>query len=155
MKKILLYAVAKDLSIWIIYFILMKYNLTGQTYTSATVANFPGAPKMDVVSMIFASLYISFLPLLLDVVILGILRRYILKAIPESGVVAVLIGLLLHVPVILFWTFMSISNMTSASKASNIGMALSFIVAGGTMLLISRCTIPKHLKPLKNQLLQS
>jgi hypothetical protein len=156
MAKLLLYIVAKDLSIWMIYFILMKYNLTGQTYTSATVANFPGAPKMDFVSMICASLYISFMPLLFDVVMLGILHRYLLAMIYRSGlksirlsaITAVLFGLILHIPVILFWTAISTSQLFSPNITFNISALLSLIVAGSAMVIISRCTTPTCLKSL-------
>jgi len=36
----------KDLSFMIFYFVIMKFNLTNETYLPETISNFPGAPKM-------------------------------------------------------------------------------------------------------------
>lgn len=53
----------KDLSFMVFYFVIMKYNLTNETYLPETISNFPGAPKMTFGNMISASLFYNIIPL--------------------------------------------------------------------------------------------
>jgi hypothetical protein len=69
-KPLLVYAAVKDLSIFVLYFVLLKYNLTQQTYSPSMQSNFPGAPTMGIFSMFVAALFITWLPLLGDVLLL-------------------------------------------------------------------------------------
>lgn len=48
------------------YFVIMKYNLTNETYLPETISNFPGAPEMTLISMIGATLFYNIIPLVLS-----------------------------------------------------------------------------------------
>ena len=48
------------------YFVIMKYNLTNETYLPETVSNFPGAPDMNIWGMIGASLFYNIVPLVIS-----------------------------------------------------------------------------------------
>ena len=66
MKWFPLHIAIKDLSFMMFYFVIMKYNLTNETYLPETISNFPGAPEMTLTSMISASLFYNIIPLLLS-----------------------------------------------------------------------------------------
>jgi len=66
MKLFPIHIVVKDLSFMIFYFILMKYNLTNETYLPEMISNFPGAPKMTLWDMLCASLIFNIFPLVLS-----------------------------------------------------------------------------------------
>lgn len=53
----------KDLSFMIFYFVIMKYDLTNETYLPETISSFPGAPKMTFGNIISASLFYNIIPL--------------------------------------------------------------------------------------------
>lgn len=61
--------VIKDLSFMIIYFLIMKFNLTNETYLPETIRNFPGAPNMNLWNMITASLFYNFIPLFISLIL--------------------------------------------------------------------------------------
>lgn len=69
MKWFPIHIAIKDLSFMIFYFIIMKYNLTNETYLPETISNFPGAPDMTIVNMIGASLFYNIIPLLASFVL--------------------------------------------------------------------------------------
>lgn len=64
MKWFPLHIAIKDLSFMMFYFVIMKYNLTNETYLPETISNFPGAPKMTFGNMISASLFYNIIPLI-------------------------------------------------------------------------------------------
>lgn len=64
MKWFPLHIAIKDLSFMMFYFVVMKYNLTNETYLPETISNFPGAPKMTFGNMISASLFYNIIPLI-------------------------------------------------------------------------------------------
>ena len=47
----------------VFYFVIMKYDLTSETYLPETISNFPGAPKITFGNMISASLFYNIIPL--------------------------------------------------------------------------------------------
>lgn len=53
----------KDCSCLILYFVLLRFNVTGETYLPEMVRNFPEAPKMSFTDMVFASLFLGILPM--------------------------------------------------------------------------------------------
>jgi hypothetical protein len=68
MKWFPLHIIIKDLSFMMFYFVIMKYNLTNETYLPETISNFPGAPKMTLTDMIGASLFYNIIPLAISLV---------------------------------------------------------------------------------------
>ncbi len=64
MKWFPLHIAIKDLSFMMFYFVIMKYNLTNETYLPETISNFPGATDMTLGNMIAASLFYNIIPLI-------------------------------------------------------------------------------------------
>lgn len=50
------------------YLIILKYNLTNETYLPETISNFPGAPEMTLTNMLGVSLFYNTIPLALSFV---------------------------------------------------------------------------------------
>jgi ABC-type phosphate transport system permease subunit len=137
MKNTIIYVVTKDLSIWIIYFILMKYDFTSETYRPETVSNFPGAPEMGLLSMVFASIYVSIVPLIIDIPLILGLQAYIAKNYVLNNIKPFTLGILLHIPVAAFWALMNATKAVEPNLAGYLGLGLSFIVAGLMMASVT------------------
>lgn len=131
-KPLWVYVAVKDLSIWVLYFLLMKYNLTNETYTPSMQSNFPGAPRMGIFSMFVAAAFITWLPLIADGVVLSGVERMV-KPDYAQRFRTVALGVVLHVPIVLFWLVYNASKGGGLNVAQQTGLLLSFLVAGGTM----------------------
>ena len=57
MKYFPIHILFKDFSFLMSYFLIMKYNLTGETFLPATQRNFPGATNANFFDMLFATLF--------------------------------------------------------------------------------------------------
>jgi membrane-associated HD superfamily phosphohydrolase len=68
MRWFLLHIAIKDLSFMMFYFVIMKYDLTNETYLPKTLSNFPGAPDMTLLSMVEASLIYNLIPLIISLI---------------------------------------------------------------------------------------
>jgi hypothetical protein len=56
----------KDLSFMIFYFIIMKYNITNETYLPQTINCMPGASTVRFIEIICASLFYNIIPLIIS-----------------------------------------------------------------------------------------
>jgi hypothetical protein len=130
MAKTFIYVLIKDLSVWVLYFILMKYDLTNETYTEEMVKSFPEASKMDFFSIIWASMFITWLPLIVDLVLLTILYFSLLIKVPFTYIKAFITGIILHLPIVAFWLLMNKGGTIDMNRAAILGLALSSIIAG-------------------------
>jgi ABC-type xylose transport system permease subunit len=63
MKLAPIHILIKDLSFMVIYFLIMKYNLTNETYLPLTKRNFPWLPEMSFMEMIGASFFYNIITL--------------------------------------------------------------------------------------------
>ncbi|MCC3158268.1 hypothetical protein LJ737_13550 [Hymenobacter sp. 15J16-1T3B] len=135
-KGIWPYVVVKDLSIAVLYFVMMKYNLTNETYSETTRSNFPGAPEMDPVAMVVAALYITWLPMLADALLLMGLRR--VRALNPATIAARFgLGMALHVPMAALVLVAVAAHWVTPNAAARISLALSFLVAGLAWVVVS------------------
>jgi hypothetical protein len=131
------FVLAKDLSIFVFYFILLKYNLTNETYSYEMVSNFPGAPEMTIPGMLGAALYITFLPLIIDLYVILRIRKFITRNARSTIFWSFLYGMLLHLPILIFWTVMNFRGGISFNIASKTGLLLSIPFAGLLWLMLS------------------
>lgn len=63
MRLFPLHIIVKDCSYFLFYFIIMRFNLTSETYLPKMISDFPEASKMTLADMIAASLVYNILPL--------------------------------------------------------------------------------------------
>lgn len=89
--------------------------------------SFPSASKMSLAGMIGASFFINIVPIILETIFQLLIKKSISDFLVRSKKELFLKGIILHVPLILFWLFIINTNNTIASI---IGMVCSFIVAG-------------------------
>lgn len=69
MKYFPIHIIIKDCSFLFIFFFIMKYNLTNETFLPSMISNFPGATKVSFFNMILGSLLYSLPALLLSLII--------------------------------------------------------------------------------------
>jgi len=127
-----LHILIKDLSFFMIYFIIMKYNLTNETYLHETIQDFPSAPNMTFFDMIVASIYVNLMPLVFSMIsyfpIVFILKKIIPKLIVPR---LILTGFLLTctTPLIYLWANGWQHNDYYFKKAEIIAWVLTFLIS--------------------------
>ena len=105
MRWFLIHIAIKDLSFMIFYFVIMKYNLTNETYLPETISNFPGAPKMTFGDMISASLFYNIIPLMTSFALYYLIVYSVKKLIKKKNILSLITtGLILTIttPIIYF-----------------------------------------------------
>jgi hypothetical protein len=136
--KIFFYVVIKNISVFLFYFIIIRFDLTGETFSKSMQSGFPGASKMTLIGMIGASFYMNFVPIILETIFQLLIKKSISDLLANSKKELFLKGIFLHVPLILFWLLIVNTNNTIASS---IGMLCSFIVAGCSFQYLFKKTI--------------
>jgi hypothetical protein len=63
MRLFPLHIIIKDCSHLLFYFVIMRFNLTGETFLPEIIREFPEASKMTLSDMIVASIYFNVLPI--------------------------------------------------------------------------------------------
>lgn len=150
MKLFLIHIPIKDLSFMIFYFVIMKYNLTNETYLPETISNFPGAPKMTFGNMISASLFYNIIPLLISFVLyypIVYLMRKLFKA-KSTLSLTVTAFILTSTTPILYLLFSNLS-LNDLKTAEIIAWILCFILSILTYIALNkfnRSNITKNLR---------
>ena len=67
MKLFAIHILIKDLSSLLAYLVILKFNLTHETYLPDMVGYFPGAPDMTIGDIMIGTLTVSTLPLMVSV----------------------------------------------------------------------------------------
>jgi hypothetical protein len=127
--KTIIYIVSKDILIAVLYFLLMKYNLTDETYSQQMINDFPEAPKMTLPGMIGASLFIIWLPMLIDVVVILIIQNLLLNSAKFGKLGNFFLGVVLNIP-IFFISAVLYNNSIELNIALKISIIASFLFAG-------------------------
>lgn len=129
--------------ICIIYFILLKFNLTNETYSEEIMSSFPNADKISFLGILIATLYISWLPILLDIIIIWISYNFITKN--KLFINEFLQGALMNIPIIVIWILMQNGDL-------NFTFAISLIITV-IMSVIVFYLLAKNRGILKNKIL--
>jgi len=141
--KLVFQIIIKDLSIWILYFILLKFNITGETYTDEMLSNFPEATNITFLEMILASMYISGFVIVIDILVLVSIWSVVKEKITDRIKNHFFLGLILHFPVVIFW-----SSLGSGNAAFWIAISISLLIAG-TLWSLLNLNKPVSLTELK------
>ena len=134
--KIRYFIVVKDLMIGVIYFILLKFNITRETYTDEMISQFPAADEGGFLEILFVSVYMLWIPILIDLIILHIFYRYLLNN--ASKINDFFIGVILNIPIIFILILVFEGDMNRA-------MITSFIIT----TFLSGLAFPKMKKMAK------
>ncbi len=135
-----LHILIKDLSFMMFYFILMKYNLTNETYLPETISSFPAAPEMTFIEMISASLFYNIIPLVFSLLTyypIVDLTRKLFSKINLFSIFTTGFFLSLTTP-LLYWALngWKLNNYYS-SKADLIAWSLCFLSSMITYVLLN------------------
>lgn len=130
MKLFPIHILIKDLSFLIFYFIIMKYDLTNETFLPEAVREFPGAVNTTFGNIIFASLFYNWIPVIISfityypIVLLG--RKIHTE---KNNFQLLLIGFLLSVTTPLIYIFGYKIEIYSMKKAEIISWILTCTVS--------------------------
>jgi hypothetical protein len=136
-----LHIIVKDLSFLMFYFVIMKYNLTNETYLPETISNFPGAPEMTLASMISTSVFYNIIPLLISLVTyfpIVSLTRKILQTRNSISLITTSIFLTITTPTIYFVMGEWKSNDFHLKTAESIAWLLCFTISIITYYLLNK-----------------
>ena len=98
LTKVRLFFVLKDLLIGVAYFILLKFNITGETDSDEMLSEFPTASEIFI-EIPLVSVYILWFPILIDLIILQIFHRYMFNN--SEKINDFFIGIILNIPIII------------------------------------------------------
>ena len=135
-----LHILIKDSSFMMLYFIIMKFNLTNETFLPKTISEFPAASRMSFSEMIFATLFYNWIPILISFIIyypILLLGKKISKF-HNSKYVILFIGFLLSLTTPLIYFFGYKIDLFSMKKAEIISWILTFILSISTYYFLNK-----------------
>jgi hypothetical protein len=131
----------KDLSFMIFYFIIMKYNITNETYLPQTINSMPKASEFAFIDIISASLFYNLIPLIVSIItyipIVYLLRR-MLKT--KSVLSLIVTGTILTLTTPIFYLIIRglKHNDYYQKTAETIAWILCFLISISTYYLLNR-----------------
>ena len=139
MKLFPIHILIKDCSFFILYLILMKYNLTNETYLPETISNFPGAPKMTFGNIISATLFYNQIPIIISIIIYYPIVLLVRKVLPIENIKQILIiGILLSLTTPLIYIFGYNVDLNTMKKAEIISWIITFILSISTYYFLNK-----------------
>ena len=140
MKFFPIHILIKDSLFMMLYFIIMKFNLTNETFLPKTISEFPAASQMSFSEMIFATLFYNWVPILISFVIyypIVLLGKKVLKF-DNNKYEILFIGLLLSLTTPLIYVFGYKIDLYSMKKAEIISWILTFILSISTYYFLNK-----------------
>ena len=139
MKLFPLHILIKDCSFFILYLVLMKYNLTNETYLPETISDFPGASKMTFGNIISATLFYNWIPILISLIIYYPIVLSVRKVLPIENIKQILIiGILLSLTTPLIYIFGYNVDLNTMKKAEIISWIITFILSISTYYFLNK-----------------
>lgn len=141
MKFFPIHILLKDLSFMVIYFILMKYNLTNETYLPKTISNFPGARTMTYWNMISAAIFYNLIPLIFSFISYFFIVKLFDFVCHDKIIVRVLLTgftLSLTTPILYFVMSNYHHNDYYLLKAESFSWAITFLISISTYCFFNR-----------------
>lgn len=139
MKLFPIHILIKDQSFLFIYFIIMKYDLTNETFLPETVREFPGIVRASFGEMIFASFFYNWIPIIISAITyypIVLLGRKVYKE--KSNFQILLIGFMLSLTTPLIYIFGYKIDINSMKKAEIISWILTFSISIFTYFLFNQ-----------------
>jgi len=119
--KLINFVALKDSLIMIVYLLLLRFNLTNETYTEEMISSFPAASEMGIIEILFGSIYISGFFILLDIIVVILLYQLIIVKNEKLNGNKLLTGFLLNIPIVVFYFYLLDFEM-------NIALVLSILI---------------------------
>ena len=138
MRLFPLHIIVKDCSYLLFYFIIMRFNLTSETYMPNMISNFPEASKMTIADIIAASLFYNILPIAVSFLTYFITYFIIKKLIGKTTTISLLVtGFILTLTTPLCY-IISGGYEPFELKANIWSWILCFIISIATYYLLNR-----------------
>ena len=97
----------KDLSFMIFYFLIMKYNITNETYLPETIKNNPGVPNMSLWNIISVSIFYNLIPIIISLILYFPFVYGLKELINNKNIRLILTGFILTLTTPIFSLIMS------------------------------------------------
>lgn len=132
MKYYYIHILTKDFTYLMSYFIIMKYNITNETFLPAAQRNFPGATDMQLSDMLLTTLFYFWSAILISFATYYIIFLFVKPVLNSNNVWSnLIIGFLLSLttPILFFYMSNWKWNYYYESKAGSIAWVLYFIIS--------------------------
>ncbi len=134
----------------IFYFLIMKYNLTNETYLPEMIKNFPGAPKMSLWNIISVSIFYNLIPLIISLILYFPIVYGLKKLIDNKNPRLIFTGFTLTLTTPIFALIMSNwkHNEYYQPTAELIAWTLCFAISIGFYFIVNK-RVEKNVETLK------
>ncbi len=148
-----IHILVKDLSFMMFYFVIMKYNLTNETYLPETISDFSEASDMGFWNMISASLFYNIIPMIVSLILYLPIVYGLKKLIAKRNLRLILTGFVLTTTTPILYLILSNwrHNDYYQTKAEFIAWTLCFITSILFYYFVNKKA--KNLEPIKNNII--
>lgn len=144
MRLFPLHILIKDCSYLMFYFVILRFNLTGETYLPGMLSSFPEASNMTFAEMVGASLFYSILPLFVSFATYFIIYFLINKLFGQRSTASLLLtGFLLTLTTPLLYIMME-GYTPFRYQAEVWAWALCFLFSISTYYCLNRSEKQEH-----------
>jgi hypothetical protein len=137
MKWFALHIIIKDCSFLICYFLLLRFNLTNETFLPEMVSNFPGASRLSLSEMLGAALFYNLIPFIVSFITYGIIVfavHKIFKVVTTTSLIITGVLLFSTTPLV----FIMFEGLNMKYKANWWALIISLIVSIATYYFFNR-----------------
>ncbi|MCD1115277.1 hypothetical protein [Chryseobacterium turcicum] len=139
MKLFPLHIIIKDLSFLMLYFLIMKFNLTNETFLPETTKYFSGVSQANIVDMLMAALFYNFIPIIISCILyypIVLLGRKIFNRKNNLQVLSTAFLLSITTPIIYIFGYKM--ELDTMNKAEIISWILTFVISVSIYYLSNR-----------------
>lgn len=139
MKLFAIHILIKDLSFLIFYLIIMKYNLTNETFLPETIREFPGAVNSTFGNIFFISIFYNWIPVLISFLLYYPIILFSQKLYKSKNNFQILLkGFILSLTTPLIYIFLHKIEIYSMKNAEIISWILTFIISMSIYFLLNQ-----------------
>ncbi len=127
----------------IFYLVIMKYNLSNETYLPETISSFPGAPDMSLWNMLSVALFYNWIPVIISLIFYYPIVKGLKKLIGQNKVRLILTGFVLTMTTPIFYLIVNNWDQDEYRQltAVYIAWALCFITSVGFYYVANKGTV--------------
>lgn len=134
-----LHIIIKDVSFLMIYLLIMKFNLTNETFLPETIKNFPGAANVSIVDMLMVALFYNFIPIIISCILyypIVLLGRKVFNTKNNFQILST--AFLLSITTPIFYIFGYKIELDTMKKAEVVSWILTFVISISTYYLFNK-----------------
>ncbi|MFC6999970.1 hypothetical protein [Rufibacter roseus] len=135
--KIIPYIIAKDIFIWILYFMILRFDIGG-AFTPEVASHFPFAQILTFSEVLAGAVYIALIPLLIDLIFTTRLNSSLSKRENWQQMNDFKKGVILHIPITTLWLLFSITGIVESNQSSTMALCGGFLASGIILILTNK-----------------